>query len=210
MSKRLPLLPKKRDAFTAIKRFMCHQDITLKVEEEAIRDRWFFCNALLRAKEDNEEAVIKKIVDTFGVSIFTARNDIQHTQRLFVEVQNINKKYLIFHHLQRIDEDIQTMRKSLFRVEVGKDGKSIQRVPDAKELAAYSKLQETYTYTLNSIPEEIQVDKQPPPIFQFLLAPGQVIDRPMLIEDALQQADEIILKKNPDGVYEMEADDEEE
>lgn len=200
MQRPVSLLPKKRDAFVAIRRFMCDADVTLKVEEEKILNRWIFCDALLRAKEDNEDAIIKKIVEQFTVSTFTARNDITFTQRLFADARKVNKKYLIHHHLERIDQDIQRIRKKLFKGEA---------TPDSKEMAAYAKLLESYTYTLNSIPEDVKVDKQPPAILQFLLAPGQVIERPMEIEDAKRAADEILLKQNVHGVFTIEEDEEE-
>jgi hypothetical protein len=206
----LTLLPKKREAFAAIKRFMCDGDVQLKVEEENILNRWIYCDALLKAKEDDEDAIINKIADKFTVSTFTARNDIAFTQRLFAAARKINKKYLIHHHLERLDQDIERMRKYFFTTTVDEDGKVITNMPDAKELAAYAKLNETYTYTLNSVPEEVTTEKQPPPIFQFVLAPGQIIERPMLIDDALKQADAILLKKNKNGVYsaDEEADEE--
>lgn len=209
MSKRngIALLPKKREAFVAIRRFMCDGDVTLKVEEEAILNRWIFCDALLKAKEDDEDAIIDKIMSQFGVSHITARKDISNTQRLFADARRINKKYLIHHHLERIDRDIQLIRKKLFSIDI-KDGNPVQSVPDSKEMAAYAKLLETYTYTLNSIPEEVQIDKQPPPVFQFILAPGQVINSPLALEDAIAKADEIILKPNNKGVYTMGEDDE--
>lgn len=205
----LQLLPKKRDAYSAIRRFMCDGDVTLKVEEDKILNRWIYCDALLKAKEKNEDEIIAELVENYKVSTFTARNDIAYTQRLFADARKINKKYLIQHHLQRIDEDIERMRRDLFKITTDKEGKIIQHTPDSKELAAYAKLMEAYTYTLNSIPEEIQVDKQPPPIFQFILAPGQVIERPMLLEDAMQEADAVLLKQNKDGVYALEEEDDE-
>lgn len=202
------LLPKKRDAFTAIKRFMTMSDITLKVEEEAILKRWEFCDALLRSKEYDEETIIAKIVEMYNVSTFTARNDIGNAQRLFADSRKLNKKYLIHLHLERIDKDIQYVRKKLFAKQKDKEGKEYDPSIDAKELGAYAKLLESYTYTLNSIPEDIQNDKQPPPIFQFLLAPGQVIDRPMEIDEAIAGADAFLLSKNDDGVYEIPDDEE--
>lgn len=207
MGKALALLPKKREAFTAIRRFMCDGDVTLKVEEEKILDRWIVCDAMMRAKEKDEQGIIDELVRLYTISPFTARNDIAYTQRLFADARKINKKYLIHHHLQRIDEDIQKIRKVLFETTTEEDGKVIQHIPTEKDMAAYAKMLEAYTYTLNSVPEEIQVDKQPPPVFQFLLAPGQVIDKPMELEDALAKADAIILKQNPDGVYEMDNDE---
>lgn len=209
------LLPKKREAFVAIKRFMCEGDVTLKVEEEEILNRWIYCDALLRAKEDDEESIIAKLVENYGIADSTARRDISNTQRLFADARKINKKYLIHHHLQRIDEDIQKIRKHIFSKEtVG--GISVQNVPDSKEMAAYARLLESYTYTLNSIPEDIQEDKQPPPVFQFILAPGQVIEKPMAINDAISKADELIFKQTPDelifkqntdGIYQINTED---
>jgi len=204
MDKRPAVLPKKREAFIAIKRFMMDGDVTLRDEEEKILNRWIFTDALLKAKDLDEEGMIAKIVEQFTVSPFTARNDIYYTQRLFADSRKIVKKYLIHHHLDRIDQDIQRLRKLLFnnKKKVGED--VYDYVPDAKELAALAKLHETYTYTLNSMPEDAQLDKQPPPVFQFILAPGQVIDKPMMLEDAKKQANDIIMKQNPDGTYEAE------
>jgi len=204
MDKRPALLPKKREAFIAIKRFMMDGDVTLRDEEEKILNRWIFTDALLKAKDLDEEGMIAKIVEQYTVSPFTARNDIYYTQRLFADSRKIVKKYLIHHHLDRIDQDIQRLRKLLFnnKKKVGED--VYDYVPDAKELAALAKLHETYTYTLNSMPEDAQLDKQPPPVFQFILAPGQVIDKPMMLEDAKKQATDIIMKQNPDGTYEAE------
>lgn len=205
MDKRPALLPKKREAYVAIRRFMIDGDVTLREEEEKILNRWIFTDALLRAKEENEDGVIAKIVEQYNVSPYTARNDIYYTQRLFADSRKIVKKYLIHHHLDRIDRDIQLIRNKLFSVDVEKDGTKTQCIPDAKEIAALAKLHETYTYTLNSMPEDLIEDKQPPPIFQFILAPGQVIERPLMLEEALKKSDEILdMKKNTDGIYEAE------
>lgn len=203
-NKRVALLPKKREAYVAIRRFMMDGDVQLRDDEEKILNRWIVCDALLKAKEHNEEQLILELVKQFKISPFTARNDINYTQRLFADSRKIIKKYLIHHHLDRIDQDIQRMRKLLFSNTKKVDNAEYDYVPDAKELMALAKLHETYTYTLNSIPEDILEDNQPPPIFQFILAPGQVIELPMLLEDALKKSDDILLKENSDGVYEAE------
>lgn len=201
---RLALLPKKRDAFSAIRRFMIDADVELKEEENKILNRWFFCDALLRSKKWDEEGIIDQIAAQFEVSKFTARNDIYYTQRLFADCRKLNKKYLIHEHLQRIDKDIERVRKMLFDNK-RKEGEDVfDYVPDAKEMMVLAKLHESYTYTLNSIPEEVSDEKHPPPIFQFILAPGQLIDRPMTIEDAIKKADAILLTKKSDGIYSAE------
>jgi len=199
-------MPRKRPAMVAIRKFMVDGDIKLHVEEEATLNRWIYCDALLKSKEKNEDEIIKDLCEKFNTTSFTARQDIVNTQKLFADARKLNKKYLIHLHLQRIDEDIQKLRKSFFQ-EVTFNGKPTQKVPDAKELAAYAKLMEAYTYTLNSIPEDAQSDKLPPPIFQFVLAPGQVIEKPLNIEDALSKADSILLKETPEGVYIQEEEE---
>jgi len=198
------LLPGKRDAYKAIKRFMCDGDVDLKVEEEFILNRWIYADSLMRSKEYGEDEMVRKIVEKFEVSVFTARNDLGNAQKLFADARKINKKYLIHHHLQRIDEDIQKIRKQLFKTATIA-GKEINCIPDAKEMASLAKLFESYTYTLNSIPDEAEMDKTPPPVFQFILPPGQVIQSPMDLEDAMRKAEE--LTKNEDGVYEINEDD---
>lgn len=195
---RMQLLPKKRDAFKAILRFLTDADVKLKVEEEAILRRWEHCDVLMRAKSKTEQQIIDEIKDKFGVSVYTARNDIYQTQKLFGKSREINKKYLIHHHLERIDRDIQLIRSQIF----SKSNDGTIRIPDPKQQMALAKLYETYTYTLNCVPEDSSEDKQPPPIFQFILAPGQVIESPMLIDDAIKKADAILLTKNKDGIYE--------
>lgn len=194
-------MPKKREAFKAILRFCTHGDIKLKKEEDEILRRWEYCDVLLRAKSKTEQQIIEEIVTRFNVKSHTARNDIYQTQQLFGKSRQINKKYLAHHHLDRIDRDIQLIRSQLFKTV---DGKLI--VPDSKETMALAKLYEAYTYQLNSLPDEPIEDKTPPPIFHFILAPGQVIEKPLLLEDALKQADELILKQNKDGIYSTEPD----
>jgi hypothetical protein len=200
MSKRngaLMHLPKKRDAFTAIKRFLNYEDVELKVEEHAILQRWEYCDRLLFAKELDEQGIIDQLVKMFEISTFTARNDIYYTQRIFADARKIQKKYLLHHHIDSIARDRQMIRKAFF-VE-GDNGTAFQG--DSKDIMALSKLNDSYTYALNSIPEDAVDEKQPPPVFQFILAPGQIIDRPLEIEDAIKSADEIIMKQNDQGVF---------
>lgn len=202
------LLPKKREAFAAIKRFMCDGDVTLRTEEEVMLSRWIYADALMKEKEDTDDQIIKKLMDEYGIQKQTATSDLANAQKLFAAARSINKKYLIHHHLQRIDQDIQKIRKSLFTY-TDKDGTVKPSTPDSKEMAAYAKLLDSYTYTLNSVPDEEVKDKMPPPVFQFLLAPGQMIEKPMKVADAMSEAEEIIMKENKDGVYQMEGEEDE-
>lgn len=190
---------------------MLDGSVKLKVEEEAILNRWMVCDGFLKAKEFTEDEIIEKLVKTCEVSKFTARNDITYAQRLFADCRKINKRYLIHLHLERIDRDIENVRKKIIRSDsVDADGKLESYPVDAKELAALAKLHETYTYTLNSLPEEVKVETQPPPKFLFLLAPGQTIERSGLaLEDVLKKSDAIEMQQRPDGVYQIPEEDEE-
>jgi hypothetical protein len=202
--RRQHVLPAKREAFTAILRFMTKEDVQLTVDEEKILTRWIFCDALLRNKK-SEDNIIQDIADNFSVSVFTARNDIYYTQQLFAKSRQLIKKYLIHQHLERIDKDLEAVRKRMFEPVMDGEGNPKPLFIDAKELSALAKLHEVYTYTLNSIPEETVKDKMPPPIFQFTLPPNQVIQQPLTIEDAMKRADDIIMKENSEGIF--EADD---
>ena len=195
------MLPKKREAFKAILRFLTHGDVKLHKEEEEMLKRWEYCDSLLRSKSKNEQQIIDELCTRFNIKPHTARNDIYQTQQLFGKSRQLNKKYLAHHHLERIDRDIQAVRSMIFKT--GPDGKLVPL--DSKEMMALAKLHEAYTYQLNSLPDEPIEDKTPPPIFHFILAPGQVIEKPLLLEDALKKADEIILKQDNDGVYKATA-----
>lgn len=206
MPRELSLLPKVRDAYTAIQRFMTEGGVTLKADEEKILNRWIYVDGLLKAKELDEDGMIKAIVANYHISEWTARTDISNTQKLFANARKVNKRYLIHHHLERMDKDIQYIRQRMFSKIKDDDGTEYEPSIDAKELAAYAKMMEAYTYALNSVPDETVADKQPPPIFQFILAPGQMLDKPLELDDAIRMADELI--KNSDGVYETATDEE--
>lgn len=190
----------KKDSYSAILRFMTKGDITLSTKDDLILSRWIYCDVLLRTKKHTEEYIIDKVVAHFNVSSYTARNDIYTAQSLFAKVRLIQKKYLIHLHLERIDKDIEELRRILFKKRIDKKGKEEDPLIDAKEMMALAKLEEVYTYTLNSVPEEINNIPLPPPIFQFMLPPGVVIERPMDGKTALQSANEILMTEK-DGVY---------
>lgn len=186
------MLPAKRDAFTAIQRFLTKEDVELTVEEQKILSRWQFAEGLLRKKEMDEPAIIEEIKKTFSVSIFTARNDINYAQKLSVKCRVFIKKFWHNLHLERLDHDIEVLRKKIIKAE---------GAIDAKEIAALAKMQEVYTYTLNSFPDEMIKETLPPPIFQFSLAPDQVLSKPMELSEAMKEADEILMKENSEGVF---------
>lgn len=208
MSKSLTISEKK-DVYNRIKRFMMHSDITLTSDEENILTRWIACDALMRMRKHDEDSIVKEMQEQFSISPFTARRDIQQAQRLFSSARQSLKSYFMPLHLERIDKDIEELRKRMFFTKKNKEGEDELSSIDSKEVMALAKLHDAYTYAFNSMPEETSTEKMPPPIFHFILAPGQTIEKPMQLDDAIERADEIILKQGKNGVYSINGDSQE-
>jgi hypothetical protein len=186
------ILPQKSDAKTRIGKFLAGEKILLSSEEEKILTRWEAANELLIAKEKTWLEIRNHISSTYSVSRFTAENDICNAQEVFGSNRKINKRFLLHLHLDRMDRDIERIREGLFFTEDDETDVKFSRTPDAKEIAALARLSEAYTYTLNSIPEDADRTKLPPPIYVFKLPDGVSITQPMTVEAAMQAADEYI------------------
>ena len=186
------LLPQKGDAKTRIGKFLAGEKILLSSEEEKILVRWETAHELLIAKEKSWKEIRNHISVTYSVSNYTAENDICYAQEVFGSNRKINKRYLLHLHLDRMDQDIERIREGLFFTEDDDTNVKFNRTPDAKEIAALARLNEVYTYTLNSIPEDTNRTKLPPPIYVFKLPDGISITQPMSIDAAMKAADEYI------------------
>lgn len=195
------LVPEKGDAFTRILRWYQKSDITLLAEEEAILNRWIYCDALMREGVKDYEERIDAVVEKFGVSKFTARKDFDKASQLMGRLRQISKKYLLHIHAENINADLQKIRKALF-VQTDKKGEATARTPDDKEIGALAKLNDSYTKAIVALPDENETDPLPPPKFIFQLAPGQTINVDMNYEDAAKLADSITdLHENEEGIY---------
>lgn len=202
----LPAVVEKKDAFSRILRFLTLSDVTLNGAEEKILDRWIYCDAMMRQGVKTREEMVDDIKEKWGVSRFTAENDINQTQRLFERSRKASKKYLGHIHLERINQDIQRFRAVIFGTYEDEKGKMQQRCPCEKELTALSRMEDSYTKALDALPDEDVADKQPPPIFNFNMAPGQQLEGVLSPEEAIKAADTILMKENGEGVYEMDAE----
>lgn len=181
----------KNDAKTRLRKFLEGQAIELTSEEEKILSRWQFANDLLEKKQHEWSDIRDKIVDQFKVSRFTAENDIVNTQDVFGTNRKINKRFLIHLHLDRIDRDIERLRKGMFFETDPKTGVVKEVIPDAKMVGALEKLYEAYTYAINSAPVDDDRTKLPPPIYMFNLPDGVKLPVPD-IALLLKAADEFI------------------
>jgi len=158
----------RENAFNRIMQFMIDGDITLTAPEEEILHRWLYCDKLLLQRKYKEEQIIEKIVDTYGVSKYTAKNDIYQAQALMGGVIKPNKKYLLHHHAEGI---------MLFIERCKLDKSLVYLVP---------KLLDAYTKAVIAMPDEINKDKMPPPQMNFFIIPGQQITVSKSFEDAIK------------------------
>lgn len=164
----------KNDAYTRILRFATKADIVLTAADELIFDRWTYCNTLIKSRRFSDDDIIDKVREKFGVSKFTARNDISQTQKLFGAAMTFSKKYLLYHHAQDI-------------------GQTIERYKFDKSLVhLLPKLMDSYTKALSAIPEDKTEDPLPPPVFNFNIVQGQNIEGTMPFDDAMAQARALI------------------
>jgi len=138
---------------------------------------------LMRNHIDHADIVLK-ITGKFGISKHTAETDISYAQEVFSRSRRINKQYMMHLQLQRIDKFISHMEKQFYSVDE-------KRPVNEKMVQAMAKLYETYTYTINSLPDSQAAVPLPPPIFNFMLPPGVQLPG-MSFTDALQAADLLI------------------
>lgn len=184
--------PGKRDAKTKIIRFLTDQDPQpLTSEDETILKRWEDCDRLLRAKEA-DAVIIDHLVKTHGVSSTTAYNDIFSAMEVFGKSRRLNKNYLLHHHLQRIDRMIEKINSKWF------DPENPKYHPSEKEIAAVARLNDAYTYAVNSLPAQSDKPALPPPIMVFSGLKGMTVATEMSVEDAIKYADDIIAGKLTD------------
>lgn len=195
----------KRDVKTRVIQFLTVGDVMLTAEEEKILSRWEAADLAMRQKVKKYDEIVEFIALRFGVSKFTAQNDIATAQDVFSRSRKTNKKYHLHLHAERIDRQLELFQKRW---------SDNDYVPDAKEMAAYAKLLDAYTYCMNSMPEDAGEDKTPPPLFFFNLVKGDQVIIPMSVEDALKSADAFIAadqqKEAEEGIEDIDFTEENE
>lgn len=190
MSNSLEISEKKsNDVRTRIVAFLNgERRVVLTSEEEKIMRRWQRANELFESGKYTWNDIRDSIVEEFAVSKWTAENDLSSSQEIFGRLRKVSKRYLIHQHLERLNRQIQLLHEAYFNTD--EDGRILR--PDAKELAAFAKLQESYTYTLNSIPDIEEKRELPPPVLVFKLADGVTLVKTMSREEAMKEADNLI------------------
>jgi hypothetical protein len=101
-------LPEKNDAVTRIKKFMLPEDsgIVLNPDEEKMLDRFIFCKGLLCERKFTRDQIEEKLKIKFGVSIYTARKDVNNTYKVFASITNDYKKFSLQLQVEDISMEI--------------------------------------------------------------------------------------------------------
>jgi hypothetical protein len=100
--------PEKEDALSRIRRFMSTEEsgIVLSVNEEKMLQRWVFANAMITERKFSRDEIADRIKNVHGVSIHTARSDINNAYSLFVSVTADYKRYTLQLHIEFIEKQI--------------------------------------------------------------------------------------------------------
>ena len=176
-------MARKPDAKNRILKYLLEQSIDLRADELVILQRWEFADLKMREKKDTLTDIAVQISEKYHVSRWTAENDIISAQEVFGRSRKLNKKYLGHLHLERVDIALEKYRALIFREDHN---------PTDKEIMAYNKLLDSYTYAMNSLPTGDGHKAAISPIMIIGLIPGESISMPMALPDALKKADSII------------------
>lgn len=184
MKELIPFENEKNDALSRLVRFYLKSDIVLTAAEEEILTRWLYADALIRQRRLRLPQMIDDIVVHFGISKYTAQNDITQAQALFASVRTPNKKYLVEQHL----EDIRM---------------KIQQAKDDKSLAPFlPKMWAEYTRALALLEDHQEHNDAPAPIIFIGVVAGQEQEQQVSGQFTFEQAKELLKLKRQTTVTE--------
>ncbi len=175
---------KPRSSVEAIIRFMSKADIVLNSEQENLFVRLCYTDTLLRSRKYKRDTVIDMLRKRFGISPYRANQDITDAHKAFGETRKLNKNYLISHHIDEI-------------------GMQIQLVKESGRLELLPKLNDNYTYALNSIPVQYEPEDHAPAKVIFVYNGATPVQQDTLTE-LLQQADNYIKASKSDDYIDYE------
>jgi hypothetical protein len=181
------LTDKPRTNVEAIIRFVLHNDIMLTKEQQDLSDRLFFTDMLIRKRKWTRDEVIRMIRVRFQISQWRANQDITDAHKVFGETRKLNKQYLLSHHIEEIQLQIQMAKE-----------KGMEDL--------LPKLNANLTDALNALPvDKDPLDSRPKKVMYVFgdinlnESSGQAENKKPL-SAALKEADDL-LQKNSNGEY---------
>lgn len=165
----------------AIIRFVNKGDIVLNAEQENLFLRLCYTDTLLRSRKYKRDDILENIRKRFGISAYRANQDITDAHKIFGETRKLNKNYLLSHHIDEI-------------------GMQIQLAKDAGRYELLPKLNDNYTYALNSIPFEAEERETPPAKIVYVFDGAPKTEKKDLMS-VLLDADNLIKGTAKNGSY---------
>lgn len=157
-------------------RYLIKGDVLLHADEERMLERWTFTDSLLRSRKYTRSEIISMITKRYSISKFTADRDITSAHSIFGTSRQLNKKYLLAHHIEEIGLVIQQAKTD----------------PTLKPLLP--KLFEAYTKAVYALPEDYLSGESTPTMLQFVLN-GDKVETGMTTEQAMEMAKKYMKRK---------------
>lgn len=82
------------------------KELMLTQAEEDMKERWMYCDDLIRTRQYSRAQIVNMIVEKFAVSKSVAAKDIGDTHFVFGSTTKYNKNYLIILHIDECDKFI--------------------------------------------------------------------------------------------------------
>ncbi len=165
----------------AIERYIQHGDIALTDDQKELMLRIQYADEKKRSRILDREEIIKLLMARFGISKWRAEQDITDAHRLFGTTRKLNKNYLLAQHIENIEKQIATFEK-------------------AHQYSLIPKLNDNYTYALNSLQQDqAEHEVSPTTIIFVVKAPSD--EKKKTVEELLAEADKLLKKSTNQNDY---------
>lgn len=152
--------------------FIIKGDRELTSKQHEFLQRLQFADMLIKERKWTREEVVQMNQEKFNTSKWRADQDITDCHKVFGSTRKINKNYLMAHHLDEIE-------------------KHIQLAKEKGRLDLLAKLNDNYTYALNSIPSDAKDFAETPANIVFVIN-NETMKQDKSVEDLLAEVDQLI------------------
>jgi hypothetical protein len=178
--------PNKLNNIEAVKRWIHRQDISLNSEQEELLQRLHYCDEKIRSRKFSRDEIVTAIRTRFSVSQWRAELDITEAHNVFGVSRKLNKNYLISEHIENI-------------------GRHIKLAEELKRIDLLQKLNDSYTYALNSLPADSEINKSSPAKIIFVIKGSDKHRK--TVDELIAEADNLIKATVADDGEYIEYDD---
>lgn len=165
-------LEKPRTNVEVLIRHLSKGDILLNSDQEQLFIRLTLADQWLRSRKYDRDTIITMLRQRFGITSYRANQDITDAHKVFGETRKLNKNFLLSHHIEEI-------------------GRQIQIILNEKRYELLPKLNDSYTYAINSIPREIEESQSSPAKIVYVFNGAPTMEKKDLTK-VLQDADNLL------------------